>query len=120
MPKGDETGHMGGFQLWANLPASNKMMQPRYREVKSGQIPEVSLSDGVKVKIICGEAGGQKGPVQDIITDPEYLDVSVPAKTHFSHSTKKGHTVFVYVINGKAQFGEEKPAASYQWQSCSF
>jgi quercetin 2,3-dioxygenase len=108
MPKGDETGHMGGFQLWANLPASHKMMQPRYREFKSGRIPEVLLGDGVKVKIICGEAGGNKGPVQDIITDPEYLDVSIPANTHFTNPTKKGHTVFVYAIYGKAQFGEEK------------
>ena len=35
MPRGDATGMMGGFQLWANLPASHKMMDPRYRDIKS-------------------------------------------------------------------------------------
>jgi len=73
MPKGDAKGRMGGFQLWANLPASQKMMDPRYRDVKRGQIPEVALEDGVKVKIISGRVNGVQGPVQDIVTDPEYL-----------------------------------------------
>ncbi len=54
MPKGDESGRMGGFQLWANLPATHKMMDPRYRDVKSSQIPEVSKANGVKIKVICG------------------------------------------------------------------
>ena len=58
MPKGDKRGTMSGFQLWANLPASHKMMDPRYRDVKSHQIPEVALKDGVKVKVICGTVNG--------------------------------------------------------------
>lgn len=107
MPKGDQNGYMGGFQLWANLPASQKMMPPRYRDVTNSQIPEVSTEPGVKIKIICGEVAGVKGPVQDVITDPEYLDVFVPVQTKFSCPTKKGHTVFVYVIEGRARFDEE-------------
>src|SRR5512139_3972643 len=75
MPKGDATGMMGGFQLWANLPASHKMMDPRYRDVKSSQIPEVALDGGVRARVICGEVAGVRGPVHDIVTDPEYLDV---------------------------------------------
>ena len=55
MPKGDKSGRMGGFQLWANLPAPMKMMEPRYQDVRSEQIPEASLEGGVKVKIICGK-----------------------------------------------------------------
>ncbi|MBP1714150.1 MAG: Pirin domain protein [Deltaproteobacteria bacterium] len=55
MPKGEKDGLMWGFQLWANLPAANKMMDPRYQEIKSRQIPEVSLDGGVQIKIICGE-----------------------------------------------------------------
>src|SRR5512145_3088334 len=46
MPKGDDAGRMGGFQLWANLPASHKMMEPRYRDVKSSQIPELRTAGG--------------------------------------------------------------------------
>jgi quercetin 2,3-dioxygenase len=114
MPKGDEKGRMGGFQLWANLPASSKMMKPRYRDVKSKQIPEVSPGNGVKIKIICGEVNGIQGPVRDIVTDPEYMDVSVPAGTEYIHPTKPGHTVIVYVIEGKARFCQEENPFSYE------
>ncbi|HBG74988.1 MAG: hypothetical protein A2X25_07195 [Chloroflexi bacterium GWB2_49_20] len=113
MPKGDEAGHMGGFQLWANLPASHKMMEPRYRDVISDQIPEISIGNGVKIRVICGQVDGTKGPVQDIVTDPEYLDVTVPAGTKFVHATRSGHTVFAYVIAGKARFCQEKDNCSY-------
>ena len=92
MPKGDENGYNWGFQLWANLPKSNKMMNPRYRDVKSDQIPEVTTPNGVKIKIISGNVNGTIGPVRDIVIDPEYLDVTVPAKTEFIHPTKLGHT----------------------------
>ena len=110
MPKGDETGRMGGFQLWANLPASHKMMEPRYRDIESSQIPELRTAGGATVRIICGEVGGTGGPVRDIVTDPEYLDVTVPAGREFSHPTRPGHTVFAYVIGGHGIFcGEKNP-----------
>jgi quercetin 2,3-dioxygenase len=108
MPKGDEAGYNWGFQLWANLPKSHKMMNPRYRDIKKDQIPEIKTATGVKIKIIAGEVNGIKGPVKDIIIDPEYLDVTVPAKTKFIHPTKSGHTVFAYVTGGKGYFSDEK------------
>lgn len=104
MPRGDETGRMGGFQLWANLPAKQKMMKPRYREVKNWQIPLVSTKNGVEIRIISGKVGETQGPVQDIITDPAYLDVSMPPETEYIHPTHPGDTVFAYVIAGKARF----------------
>jgi redox-sensitive bicupin YhaK (pirin superfamily) len=104
MPKGDARGRMGGFQLWANLPASHKMMDPRYRDVKRGEIPEASMEGGAKVKIVAGRVNGAQGPVRDIVTDPEYLDVSVPKGGTFTHPVKRGHTVFAYVIGGSAYF----------------
>ncbi len=120
MPKGDENGRMGGFQLWANLPATHKMMDPRYRDVKSSQIPEVSKDNGVKIKIICGQVDGIQGPVRDIITDPEYLDVTVPAGTEFTHPTKAGHTVLAYVIEGKGRFCQEKDPFSYEAEGVNY
>jgi redox-sensitive bicupin YhaK (pirin superfamily) len=114
MPKGDASGHMGGFQLWANLPASNKMMAPRYRDVKSSQIPEVSTASGVKIRVISGQVEGTQGPVQDIVTNPEYLDVSVPAGTEYVHPTPAGHTVFAYVIAGQAKFCPEADDCNYE------
>lgn len=102
MPKGDPGGVMGGFQLWANLPASQKMMDPRYRDVQSRDIPEVVAAGGARVKVICGDVQGVKGPVGDIVIDPEYLDVTVPAGARFTHAVKPGHTVFAYVFEGEA------------------
>jgi redox-sensitive bicupin YhaK (pirin superfamily) len=120
MPKGDKTGRMGGFQLWANLPASRKMMHPRYRELKSNQIPEISQGNGVTIRIICGKVGGVQGPVQDIVTDPEYLDLTVPAKTEFIHPTKSGHTVIAYIIEGEARFCREENPYAYEVEGINY
>jgi len=114
MPKGQEDGTMWGFQLWANLPASHKMMDPRYRDVKSRQIPEVTLDQGVKVKIICGEVKGVKGPVQGIVINPEYLDITIPSKCHLQYPVKRGHTVFAYVIKGTAYFDPGRDVYAYE------
>jgi redox-sensitive bicupin YhaK (pirin superfamily) len=120
MPKGDEAGRMGGFQLWANLPASYKMMDPRYREVTAHQMPEITVGGGVKIRIICGDVYGTRGPVRDIVTDPAYLDVSVPARTEFVHATPRGHTAFAYVIDGKACFCHEKNPFTYEVQGVNY
>jgi len=108
MPKGQEDGLLWGFQLWANLPASHKMMDPRYQEIKREQVPEITLDGGVKVKIICGEIHGMKGPVKDIVIDPEYLDITVPPKTSFTHAVKRGHKAFAYVMDGKGYFDQNR------------
>ncbi len=109
MPKKNENDPvLAGFQLWANLPASHKMMDPRYRDITKEQIPEVIVNDSVRVKIICGEVNGVKGPVQDIVTDPEYLDVSIQPNSVFKHAIDNTHNVFVYVIEGEGIFGPIK------------
>jgi redox-sensitive bicupin YhaK (pirin superfamily) len=120
MPKGDEKGRMAGFQLWANLPASHKMMAPRYREVKNHQIPRVYVQNGVAVCIICGQVQGMRGPVQDIVTDPEYLDVMIPAGMKFVHPTKVGHTVLAYVIEGRGNFCQEKGPFAYEFEGVNY
>ena len=107
MPKGDNHDRMGGFQLWANLPAAEKMTDPRYRDVTNDQIPEVVLDSGTAIRIICGEAYGQQGPVQGIRIDPAYLDIQIPSGQVFRHSIKQGHTVFAYVIGGQGVFDPE-------------
>jgi len=114
MPKGDKKRIMSGFQLWANLPASNKMMDPRYRDVKNQQIPEVSLKGGIKVKIICGKLNGVEGPVRDIVTDPEYLDVTVPAGATFTHPVRKGQNAFAYVIEGEGYFDTDRDSFDHE------
>ncbi len=106
MPKGDDTGSMYGFQLWANLPARQKMMEPRYRDISAADIPEVELENGTKIKIIAGTVSGVSGPADDIVIDPEYLDCRVPAATEFIHKTKKGYTTFLYVIAGEGSIAD--------------
>ena len=114
MPRGDRNGRLGGFQLWANLPAARKMMAPRYRGVTGAEIPEVVTEGGVRIRVVCGAAGGRQGPVRDVVIDPEYLDVTVPARTRYRHPTKPGHTVFAYVIEGHGYFSKERDPFSYQ------
>jgi len=92
--------YLRGFQLWVNLPAADKMMDPRYRDIKAGDIPEFRSKDGISVRIVAGQYQGLAGPVRDIICDPEYLDVSVPASLTFEHPVKKGHTCFAYAFEG--------------------
>jgi quercetin 2,3-dioxygenase len=120
MPKGQKDGLMWGFQLWANLPASHKMMDPRYREVKSSQIPEVALAKGVKVKIISGQVNGTKGPVRDIVTDPEYLDITIPSKSTFQYPVKRGHTAFAYVIDGQGYFDEGRDSYAFEAEGANY
>ena len=104
MPKGSDTGRMYGFQLWANLPASHKMMAPRYRDVGHDSVPLVRTSDGATVRVIAGELDGVQGPVRDIVTQPEYMDVSLPPGTEFKHAVPADRTVFAYVIDGEGDF----------------
>ena len=108
MPRGDHEGKMEGFQLWANLPKSHKMMAPRYRDIKAAQVPEVRLSSGAKIKVICGKVQGQEGPVREIVIDPEYLDVTMQAQSELEHPTAEGYTVFAYVIEGQGYFDEKR------------
>jgi hypothetical protein len=103
MPKGDASGAMHGFQLWANLPAAQKMMAPRYRDITADRIPVVELENGVTVKVIAGSLGGANGPMDDIVIDPEYLDCTVPAGVTFVHPTDPAYTAFIYVIQGAGQ-----------------
>ena len=120
MPEGDPDGRMYGFQLWANLPRTHKMMVPRYQDIKSAQIPLVTLAGGVTVRLICGEVAGVRGPVQNIVIDPQVLDVTIPAKTRFTFPTQPGYTVFAYIIDGKATFCDEQDPFAYDREGSNY
>lgn len=115
MPQLSPTGTMWGFQYWANLPASQKMMPPRYRDVPAATIPEVVLDSGVRVKVVSGELNGVRGPVQDIVIDPELMDVSVPPGGVFEPAVKQGHTVIAYVLAGAGNFDEGRDPFSFEY-----
>ena len=104
MPKGDQQGRMHGFQLWANLPASLKMTKPRYQDVPAKDVPEVTDDDGTKVRVVCGEFWGQKGPVEGVAADPRYLDISVPPRTRRVLPVESSRHAFAYVFAGSGTF----------------
>lgn len=95
-------GMFQGFQLWVNLPASKKMMDPRYREVKSAQIPIANITEGVEAKVIAGEVDGVKGPVRDLVVSAEYLDVKMEPDRVFERTAPEGFTQIAYLFEGDA------------------
>jgi hypothetical protein len=104
MPKGDERGRMHGFQLWANLPASLKMTDPRYQDIPSAAIPEVTEDDGTKARIICGSFWGKTGPVEGVAADPSYVDISVPPNRLRRIQVETTRNAFAYVFAGSGTF----------------
>ena len=104
MPKGDAKGRMHGFQLWANLPSSLKMAAPRYQDVRAAEIPEIVDDDGTRVRVVCGEFWGKKGPVDGVAADPRYLDVFVPAGLRKTLPVEIERHAFAYIFEGDARF----------------
>jgi hypothetical protein len=104
MPQGDPQGHMHGFQLWANLPASLKMTAPRYQDVSSTDIPDVTDDDGTRARVICGSFWGARGPVEGVAADPRYLDVSVPPGRRKTLQVETARNAFAYVFAGSGSF----------------
>ncbi|MEE9905179.1 MAG: pirin family protein [Chlorobium sp.] len=104
MPFGNERDEVAGFQLWANLPASQKMMPPRYRGIAAHEIPLLRLENGIVIRIVCGRIGEMDGPVHGIAIDPEYLDVALPPYTTWFHPIPSGRRAFAYVIDGEGFF----------------
>jgi len=104
MPQGDSQGRVHGFQLWANLPAAQKMINPRYQDIQAQDVPTVTDDDGTIARILCGKFWGQKGPVEGVAADPRYLDISL-----LPHRKKRipiihSQNAFAYVIAGTGQF----------------
>ncbi len=109
MPQGDAQGRMHGFQLWANLPSSLKMTAPRYQDIKAGEIPEVIDDDGTRVKVVCGEFWGRRGPVEGVAADPHYLDVTVLPGRRKTLRVATGRHAFAYVFAGSGDFRAASP-----------
>jgi len=104
MPKGDPEGRMHGFQLWANLPSALKMTNPRYQDIASQDIPEVTDDDGTTVRVICGSFWGKSGPVAGVAADPRYLDVWVPPGKKKTLPVDTAARAFAYVFDGSGTF----------------
>jgi len=106
MPRRGESGNIYGFQLWVNLPAAQKMSQPRYQEVNSSTIPVIQ-KDGATIRLVAGELDGIRGPVTEIAAAPLYMDVKLDPASRFVYPVPSGHTVLAYVFEGAGEFGNE-------------
>jgi quercetin 2,3-dioxygenase len=104
MPRGDAQGRMHGFQLWANLPSSLKMTDPRYQDIPASAIPEVTDDDGTRVRVVSGAFWGKQGPVEGVAADPSYLDISVPPGKQKRLSVETTRNAFAYVFAGSGSF----------------
>ncbi len=104
MPQGDPQGRMHGFQLWANLPSSLKMTAPRYQDVEAAEIPEIVDDDGTRVRVVCGDFWGRRGPVEGVAADPRYLDVRVPPGRCKTLPVETERHAFAYVFEGSGTF----------------
>ncbi|KFL37454.1 pirin family protein [Arenimonas donghaensis] len=113
MPEQEE-GRMRGFQLWVNLPSREKMTAPKYQEYGPDRFPEVEAAPGVRAKVIAGEVAGVRGPIEQPATAPTYLDLRLGAGDRYQHALPAEHTVFAYVYEGSARFGEGQDAATVQ------
>ncbi|UCH61233.1 MAG: pirin family protein [Anaerolineales bacterium] len=104
MPRRGPSGAIYGFQLWVNLPAAQKMSEPRYQEVNADSIPVVEV-EGAQVRVVAGEFGGVPGPVTEIAAQPLYMDVTLKPEAEFSLPVPEGHFTIAYVFEGEGLFG---------------
>ncbi len=100
-----EKGLMWGFQLWVNLPASDKMTAPRYQDVQADQVPEVELGPGARARVLVGTLNGVSGPVTNVATEPVYFDLHLEPGTSYTVELPESHNVFAYVYQGDAKVG---------------
>jgi redox-sensitive bicupin YhaK (pirin superfamily) len=103
---------MRGFQLWINLPAKEKMKPAGYRDLQAGDIPEVPLQGGGKVRVVAGAFEGVAGPISALSTDATYFDVHLSPKAAFTHPVKPGYNVYLYPYEGALDVGG-KPLESH-------
>ncbi|MGQ4583127.1 pirin family protein [Lysobacter sp. F60174L2] len=116
MPE-QESGRMRGFQLWVNLPASDKMVAPKYQEFAPDRIPQVEPADGVSVKVVAGQVDGAQGPIAQPATEPVYLDITLAPDAGWQYALPDGHNAFAYVFEGDLVLGagdDARPLAAQQ------
>jgi len=107
MPEQQE-GRMAGFQLWVNLGARDKMQPPAYRDVPPEQVPVFTLEGGVSVRVLAGRSHGVEGAVTRPVTEPLYLDVTLPPGTAFEQPLPAEHNAFAYVFGGELEIEGER------------
>jgi quercetin 2,3-dioxygenase len=117
MPQQSE-GRMRGFQLWINLPSTEKMQPAAYRDIPSSEIPTIPLTGGGEARVIAGtfiqNERHTTGPIRGSSTEPLYLDVHLPGGADFAAPVSSDHHAFLYIYDGEAGIGEERQALPHR------
>ena len=99
-------GLMHGFQIWVNLPAAHKMMSPRYQDIPSQDIPEVTSPNGeVWAKVIAGKALGVEAVI-DTVIPITFIHLKLKPGATFVHAAQPEHNLMVYAFGGAFEIGE--------------
>jgi redox-sensitive bicupin YhaK (pirin superfamily) len=109
MPK--DTGRLWGMQLWLNLPAAQKMMEPRYQEFKAAELPIEAKQDGCRIKVIAGSTSqGTSSPIKGVVTEPRFFDIHLPTAASYDLELSKAHQAILFVLTGtlRIQNGSEQ------------
>ena len=113
MPE-QEDGLLQGFQLWVNLPASEKMRPPAYQEFPSNKIAVEYLENGGEVRVIAGSTdNGTTGPVVNRFVNPIFLDISLPEGKVFEQTVSIDNNGFIFVISGEVSVGHSMQKISH-------
>jgi len=102
MPEQHE-GEMRGFQLWVNLPATDKMCQPRYQNIEPEAVPEIATDDGAIIRLVAGAVDHTRGPVEGIAVEPLYMEIELGAGGRYAQPVTPGHAAFVYPFAGSIE-----------------
>jgi redox-sensitive bicupin YhaK (pirin superfamily) len=105
MPRQTTSTELWGLQLWVNLPAARKMIRPRYQDLGAAQVPELDVQDA-RVRLVAGQLGKTRGPVDGIDIAPTMLDASLAPRAAFRHDLPGADTAFAYVLEGEVMFGQ--------------
>ncbi len=98
---------MLGLQLWINLPRKDKMVTPKYRDIRADMIPVVQ-EEGCVVRILSGQYKEQLGAMQADYVKASIMDVTIEDGMTWNYQTNPGDTIFIYIVRGEGFFGGEK------------
>lgn len=99
MPE-QQSGRLHGFQLWINLPATDKMKPAQYQEFDASEIPLWQPAVDASARVIAGRVGDVCGPVQGAATKPLVLDITLAGEARIELPVSASATVITYVYAG--------------------
>ena len=104
-------GLFHGFQLWVNLPAADKFLDPRYQDIRAGEVSLLTSPDGgALLRLIAGDLAGHHGP-GSTHTPITMVHATVHPGVRLHVPWNPQFNALAYVLNGRGAFGPQQVAA---------